>query len=345
MNKINKIFFILFLFFISITNVQAYTLIAQPQEANVYLYQVSDEYNSLTNQVIINIPTEVFDQVQTISSYRVKIEENPTASDNLIFRTYIKNPILGYILLNTVTVTPGSVITACGNDPCEIQVIFSSPIDTGVMSGADFYSIGIYTVDTNSAWFYYGYKSPMLFFDQAAITSHLFNTFTVYTESITYANGSTVPNNFVGYNIEHLNLQVYGEWKFPPTPIPPPTPTTTNNPLPCPDCINSTISLPDSGNDTGINFNPDFTNATTTCTGECANTTLLSGQQEGTIPVSGTGSGFGIIMQGLGYCTTDGCTIDDLIAIGYDYSIIGFWISVIILLWKVNILRKRSKKL
>lgn len=328
----HKFFLFLLILITFITPVNAFQLVVEPQQANVYAYKFSGEYTDLTSQVIINIPNEALivtstdafgnvqlNRVQSIDIVGISLVNSPSANQSLNLRFYKYTTIGTYQLLDSTTIASNEC-----NEYCEKLWTLSSsvPVESGVS-----YAIGIYTADTNGSWYIYGDKNIKYFFNLPSITSFQ----TIYP-IITYPNVSTPFNQEVGYYIEYLNFKLYGTWIYNYNELPPPVDNGSIGEAPCDDCKELIGYDPN-----GTVFIPDFSNLTfcPNCSGN--ETHQVVGNL---VPTSG----FCYSIQMFGYGNVDGCSFNDFVDILYDSSNTLFWLSCSLLLYKIYILYKNRSK-
>lgn len=142
---------------------------------------------------------------------------------------------------------------------------------------------------------------------------------------------------FVDISGVDLYFKMYGTWWIPPTPNPTVLPTTTGTPV-------ATAVIPDIGVEPPIpdtNFTiPDYNENSTRCDN-------LTTQNKSCYPViipSVTipgGTGGDVLLKTMGYCTTEGCDIYDIIDLAYDISIICGVLSFGLLIWKASVVWER----
>jgi len=162
------------------------------------------------------------------------------------------------------------------------------------------------------------------------------NTFT-YSEMNQYA----YPYN---YGYADLTFELFGTFKIPQTPLPTPIiPGTTPSVQPQ-ECsladyyVGNCSTMPDAlwiKNDS-ISFIPSFNNTTQYCP------TCQGNETTTTKNTLVTTTAFCQTLIGFGYGSNTGCSSKDFISFLYDSSIGFFYLSIVLLMWKIYLVYKRK---
>ena len=321
-----KVLYLLLAFVLIVIPAYAYTPVGEAVRAGTSTINTTSRFTTTGTQVIMNFPFDPnniyqWGKVQTIDAIGIKLATfSGTPNGNLKIRVYSYDTLYNYVLEEELTYTYAQLqLTGC-TDGCDVHIFLSSTINVVSNTG---YAIGIYSESTGDPWYVFGNANSQPFFNLPSISSYngLFS-------SVNYPNGTTpsYSDEFFSFDINYLDVLFYGTFLFPPTPTPPIQPP--DNPLPCPECTNST-GLPESGIDEGNFSTPDFENSTQNCPECVGNETRLVGN---TIEPT---SGFCTVLVPLGYGTSDGCNTKSFIDFLYDYSILFFLISLILLGYKI----------
>lgn len=334
MKKI-KLLYILLAFTLIVPSAYAYTPVGMALRAGTSTINTTDRFTTTGTQIIMNFPFDdpnniyQWGKVQTIDAIGIKLA-TPSGAPNgdLKIRVYSYDTLYNYVLEEELTYTYAQLVLAQCTDGCDVHIFLSSTINVVSNKG---YAIGVYSQSTGYPWYIYGNLNSKQFFNLPSLSS--FNG--LYT-SVNYPNGTTphYSDAFFSFDINYLDVFFYGIFLFPPTPTPPIEPP--DNPLPCPECDENNSALPDSGTDEGDFSNPDFENSTGNCPQCMGNETRSVGN---TIEVT---SGFCAVLVSLGYGSSDGCNVKSFTDFLYDYSIIFFVLSLILLGYKIYLIGKWS---
>ncbi len=292
-----------------------------------YVTPISGQFTNLSSQIIVRIPFTAMPNVKDITGYQTFTYCYSGASIKpdapLHIRTYTysdDNPptyyVQGYVnIYNTSCTDRGVPLTITLDTPIDVESLNGSQI-LGVAFG--FYTEANYTTGLSENW-----RFP---YDTSSKESNRLIA-TYYPLDLSYsATVKDVNNNNVysgGDLIYTSNIWLLGNFIFPPTPVP--TPTLPPGPapdgtIPLPgDCTyeqlmnggcNNPPPIPNSGD---YNYTlPNFSTPGTACPTCPGNETVVP---DGTLASNSSGS---VFLTSLGYCTTEGCTVDDLISFFYD---------------------------
>lgn len=318
--------------FISIApSVSAYTPVSIAQEAGSYAINISERYTTTGTQIILNFPYDPnniyqWGKVQKINAIGINVGRGTIdPNNNLKIRIYSYDSLYNYILEEEITYTVNQHTSNClGDWACGVHIYLNNEINVTSNTG---YAIGVYSESTSGDWYVFGNPNTQQFFNLPSTSSY-----NGLSTSVNYANG-TIPaysDSFFSININYIDVFFYGTFLFPPTPTPPIQPP--DNPLPCPECTENNSALPEGGSDEGNFFNPYFENSTQNCPTCIGNETRLVSN---TIEPS---SGFCTVLIPLGYGSSEGCTTKSFIDFMYDYSILFFLLSLILLFYKIYLI-------
>jgi hypothetical protein len=318
--KLKIILFLIILSLIPVSN--AGVLLISDPDNQVYSYVVGNgSFNSQSDQIIINIPYQEFNGVSYIDKIKLQLgHSSPHPNQDLAIRIYKTNNNNFNHSFNTVDYYHINASTL-GDFGAKYTLNLDAPIYI-TQNTSESISIGIYTESTTGRYYIFGSNQITYYIGSSIYYSYIRDYQNNYVSGYElYLNDSNT--------ILSLYHQIYGGYVFPTTPNPTPAQTGNGNgSLPClpPECGGN---FPNGTGSSG--FNPSFndSNSITVPCPDCIGNESIS--VPNTIP---SNSGVGEILKGIGYCSNLGCTIDDIIAFLYDFSIIGFWISVIIIIWK-----------
>jgi len=288
-----------------------------------YVYRIGDyAFYDASHQFVVNTPYQIMNGVSYVDGVTFRLGRTTIITPNqpLVFKIYrVSNnnynlggsyPVEDFYNIQYTSITDYGIA---------YHIYFDNPI---YLNPNESLSYGFYSTTTNGSYYIFGdyrenYKKFINHNSYYPIIRDLNNNYVVGSESI----------NQTDIDFRNVFIKIYGGLIFPDTPLPTPpieTEYDSNGTLFCPSC-NGTMFPNASG---GSGFTPNWSEPNVPCPDCIGNETIIP---NGNIP---SNKGVGSVLRTIGYCSTLGCSIDDIISFLYDFSIIGFWVSFIILVYK-----------
>lgn len=292
-------------------------------------YTTLATHTNQSTQVIIKIPFTAMPNVKEITAYQefafCSSPIKPNGPLHIRVYTYDDAVPATYYLQDYINLDN----TSCHDygEPTLVQL--NTPINVQSFNGTYINGVafGFYADPVSQGNWYFPFDVSGNANNQLIATFS--NTKLSYSATVKDVNGNNVLDGYSN-TIYTSNIWLLGNFIFPPTPSPTPTPPTGIDPngtqiMPG-DCTyeqlinggcNNPPPIPGIGPGGFNNTPPDFTKPDSACP-ECPNNQTVV--PDGTLEPDNSGS---VFLKGLGYCTTTGCTIDDIIAFFYDITLLG----------------------